>query len=313
MADDYDFASELALWGPDGSHNEPVSLRDAKAYTTSLARRHYENFPVVSWLLPRELHQHFYNVYAFCRWADDLGDEIGDTEQSLRLFGWWREQVADCYAGNTSHPVFVALRLTIEEFSIPGDLFLDLISAFEQDQRILEYESFEQLADYCTRSADPVGRLVLCLCRRYTEEAIVYSDSICTGLQLANFWQDVARDFEIGRVYLPAEDRERFGYTGEMLRSRVTNPEFLQLMEFEVQRAEEFLWNGFPLVAMMPGRLQVDIDLFIHGGLKILSQIRRIGFRVWDTRPKIGKLQFGVLALRCLFRAIGRSWSRRME
>ena len=210
------FAQDLQLYGPQKSALAlPLDRRTAEAYCRTLATSHYENFPMVSWLLPKGLHQHFYNIYAYCRWADDLGDEVGDTKKSLELLAWWRGEVEACFAGQLRHPVFVALKPTIDEFSIPREPFLDLISAFEQDQSICEYDTFEQLRDYCRRSADPVGRLVLSLCRENTDLNVVWSDSICTGLQLANFCQDVARDFAIGRIYLPRADYERFGYHRE--------------------------------------------------------------------------------------------------
>jgi squalene synthase HpnC len=193
--------------------------------------------------------------------------------------------------------VFVALRSTIDEFSIPQQPFEDLISAFEQDQTIREYDTFDQLRDYCRRSADPVGRLVLYLCREHNDQNVAWSDSICTGLQLANFWQDVARDFDIGRIYLPREDYERFGYRRGDFDARRINPPFLDLMKFEVDRARQWLTDGLPLVARLPGRLQVDIDLFARGGLKILQRIERIGYRVWETRPRVTKWDaLGLLA-----------------
>ncbi|MFO0919817.1 MAG: squalene synthase HpnC [Planctomycetaceae bacterium] len=298
--------ADLEIWGPQGSRrSQPPSVAEADAYCRQLATSHYENFPVVSWLLPKELHQHFFNVYAFCRWADDLGDEAGDTRRALELLQWWREETERCYAGECVHPVFVALQPTIDEFQIPRQPFLDLISAFEQDQRVTEYETFDQLRDYCRRSADPVGRLVLLLCRQSTPEHIAWSDSICTGLQLANFWQDVSRDLDIGRIYLPREDRERFAYPREDLHRRVTNDAFLDLMKFEVDRAGDYLRAGLPLVERLPGALQIDIDLFLHGGLRILDRIERIGYRVWDVRPKVTKGDAFRLLLGCLAR---RSW-----
>ena len=267
MSDDLTmFADDLRQWGPDAIGSRPVPSRaEAEAHCRRLATTHYENFPLVSWLLPRALHPHFYNVYAYCRWADDLGDEVGDSQRSLELLGWWRDQLNRCYAGEARHPVFVALRTTIDEFAIPVTPFDDLISAFEQDQRVKEYDTFEQLRDYCRRSADPVGRIVLYLCRQYTDANVAWSDSICTGLQLANFWQDVARDYAIGRIYLPREDRERFGVTREDYDRRQSTPAFVELMRFEVTRAREFLVAGLPLVEHLPGRLQLDIDLFEIG------------------------------------------------
>lgn len=301
----------LDVWGPETARANPVSETDAEAYCRHLAGTHYENFPVVSWLLPRKLHQHFFNVYAFCRWADDLGDEIGDRSRSLELLAWWREELSACYRGQAHHPVFLALRPTISRFEIPEQPFADLISAFEQDQRVTDYETFEQLRDYCRRSADPVGRLVLYLCEAHTPQNAEWSDSVCTGLQLANFWQDVARDLDIGRIYLPREDRERCGYDDEALQSRTTNDAFLQLMEFEVGRARQFLQDGVPLVERMPGRLQIDIELFIRGGLQILWEIERIGYRVWETRPVVSKGRFARLFLSCSARAVARRLRRR--
>ncbi len=299
------FSRDLEVWGPHSSQPTP-NRADAAAYCRILATSHYENFPLVSWLLPKGLHQHFYNVYAYCRWADDLGDEVGDTAKSLELLAWWRGELAGCYAGQTRHPVFVALRGTIDAFSIPKQPFEDLISAFEQDQTIREYDTFERLRDYCRRSADPVGRLVLYLCREFTDENVAWSDSICTGLQLANFWQDVARDFDIGRIYLPREDYERFGYRLEDFHARLINPAFLDLMKFEVDRTRKLLTDGLPLVEQLPGRLQVDIDLFAHGGLRILQRIERIGYRVWETRPKVTKSDAMRLLVGALWRRLWR-------
>ncbi|MGH7199361.1 MAG: squalene synthase HpnC [Planctomycetaceae bacterium] len=298
------FHEDLSRWGPDALPERPPSLAEARAYCRRLAKSHYENFPLASWMLPRRLHQHFFNVYAYCRWSDDLGDEIGDTARSLALLAWWREQLGECYAGTARHPVFVALTETIREFDIPPGPFEDLLSAFEQDQRVTEYETFDQLRDYCRRSADPVGRLVLHLCREHNEPNVGWSDSICTGLQLANFWQDVARDADIGRVYLPREDRQRFGYSDEDLRYRVVNTAFFDLMRFEVERARQFLVGGLPLVERLPGRLRIDIELFARGGLKVLEKIESIGYRVWETRPVVTKREALGLFVRSVVRGI---------
>lgn len=293
------------MYGPSAlSKSVPFDRPTAEAYCRNLATNHYENFPVVSWLLPKPLHQHFYNIYSYCRWADDLGDEIGNPAQSLQLLEWWRGELEACYAGQSRHPVFVALKPTIDEFRIPREPFLDLISAFVQDQSVLEYDSFEQLRDYCRRSADPVGRLVLYLCRSYNEQNVAWSDSICTGLQLANFWQDVARDFDIGRIYLPKEDYVRFGYQRSDFDARRINQPFLDLMKFEVDRARTFLVEGLPLVRQMPGRLQIDIDLFARGGLKILQRIEQIQYRVWQYRPKVTKFDAVGLVAGALWRKL---------
>ncbi|MCC7424175.1 MAG: squalene synthase HpnC [Planctomycetaceae bacterium] len=300
------FEAELDRWGPSATPRAILSLADAQTYCRRLATSHYENFPVVSWLLPKALHQHFYNVYAWCRWADDLGDETGDSTRALEFLGWWRSELANCYAGRPTHPVLIALRPTIDEFAIPPEPFEDLISAFEQDQRVNQYDNFDQLRDYCRRSADPVGRLVLRMCRQHTPENVAWSDSICTGLQLANFWQDVNRDLDIGRIYLPREDRERFRYSESELCERRTTPAFLELMKFEVDRARSFLRDGLPLIPRLPGRLQIDIDLFARGGLKILERIEGIGYRVWERRPKVTKGDAVKLLIGSMLRAAGR-------
>jgi squalene synthase HpnC len=300
------FLTELAHYGPDAIDRRTApSVRDAEAYCRRLATTHYENFPLVSWLLPRRLHRHFYNVYAYCRWADDLGDEVGDRDRSLALLTWWRDELEHCYAGEMRHPVFVALAGTIAEFQIPQQPFADLISAFEQDQRVTEYDTFDQLRDYCRRSADPVGRIVLYLCGQSNEQNAAWSDRICTGLQLANFWQDVARDYDIGRIYLPREDCEQFGYSREEFDRRITNRSFLDLMRFEVDRARQWLREGLPIVEQMPGRLRIDIDLFAHGGLTILDRIEAIGYRVWDQRPVVTKWDAMRLLLGAVCRRIG--------
>jgi squalene synthase HpnC len=304
------FAEHLRTWGPDRTDARPPSVAEAEAYCRRLATSHYENFPLATWLLPRRLHRHFHNVYAFCRWADDLGDEVGDPARSLQLLGWWRRELQACAAGEATHPVFVALRGTMTEFRIPTEPFADLISAFEQDQHVREYATIDDLRDYCRRSADPVGRIVLHLIGAHDGPNVAWSDSICTGLQLANFWQDVARDADIGRTYLPRADRERFGYADADLAARATTPAFLELMRFEVDRARELLEAGLPLVDRLRGRVQVDIELFARGGLCLLERIGRIGYRVWDRRPQVTKGDVARLFAGCTLRAVGRGTKR---
>lgn len=297
------FLQEVDHWQ---NAKEVPSLTEAEAYCAKLATSHYENFPVVSWVLPKRLHQHFYNVYAYCRWADDLGDEVGSTIRALELLNWWRSELNDCYVGRVRHPVFVALRQTILQFDIPIDPFADLISAFEQDQIVCEYDTFDQLLDYCRRSANPVGRLVLRLAQCDSPKNIEWSDSICTGLQLANFWQDVARDAAIGRVYLPREDRETFRYSDEQRQLGRSTPEFATLLRFEVDRARGFLEAGRPLVSQVPRWLEVEIDLFIQGGLQILKEIETIRYSVWEVRPKVSKWAMAQMFMGSLLR-----WTKR--
>jgi squalene synthase HpnC len=300
------FAVELARFGPERSFG-PVSLADARSYCSHFARTHYENFTVASLLLPRRLLQHFHNVYAYCRWADDLADEAGGGSRALGLLGWWKEELVRCYDAEPTHPVMIALQDTIHRFRIPREPFLDLLFAFEQDQLVKRYQTYEQVLDYCRFSANPVGRLVLYLCEAFSEENAALSDPICTALQLANFWQDVARDFDIGRVYLPAEDRQRFGYSDDDLEHRRFTPQFVELMRFEVERTRDLFYRGMPLVERMSPDVRVDIELFIQGGLAILRKIDRAGYNVWQTRPVLSKwdkarLLAGTLARRWLAR-----------
>lgn len=294
---------QVATWYPLSEQAPTYDLVAAERYTFELATSHYENFPLASWFLPKRLHQHFYNVYGFCRWADDLSDEMGDCEQAAQLLSWWRDELQACYHGEARHPVFVALVPTIERFQIPIEPFEHLIQAFEQDQVVTEYQSFEQVLDYCQRSANPVGRLVLMLCERATPENVALSDSICTGLQLANFWQDVARDLEIPRVYLPTQDCQQYGYSRDELFAKKTTPAFLELMKFQVERSREFFRQGLPLVSRLPARLQVDIELFARGGMCILDRIEQIDFRVLETRPLVSKWDVMRLFTRCLISA----------
>src|SRR5215469_4904574 len=187
------------------------SLTEAQQYCVRLATSHYENFPVVTWFLPKHLHQHFYNVYAYCRISDDLGDEVGDKQQSLSLLNQWEAELQQCYSGAPRHPVFVALRETVREFDIPQHEFSDLLTAFRQDQRVTRFPTFDDVLAYCHYSANPVGHLVLYLCGYCDAERQQLSDYTCTALQLANFWQDVATDFAKDRIYLPLDSMAKFG------------------------------------------------------------------------------------------------------
>jgi squalene synthase HpnC len=281
------FTEDLRRFGPEGS--EPVSRDEALAYCALLTATHYENFSVVTWLTPREHRPAFQSIYAFCRWSDDLGDEPGDPALSLRLLDWWRGELRAMYQGRTSHPVMIALAQTVSRYAIPIDPFEALINAFVQDQSVVEYESFAQLIDYCARSANPVGHLVLHVAGAFDDENARLSDATCTALQLANFWQDVARDLAIGRIYLPREDRDRFGYPETDLRALRFTPAFAALLKFEVERTRRMFEAGQALVPRISGPLAVDIDLFSRGGLAILDRIEARGFDVLSARPALSK------------------------
>jgi squalene synthase HpnC len=297
------FAAQLARFGPDSRH-PPVSLAQAHAYCTRLARGHSENFHVASLLLPRRLLRPFHTVYAWCRWADDLADEAGGGQRALDLLRWWRSELLACYGGSPRHPVVVALQRTIAAFGIPREPFLDLLFAFEQDQLVNRYATYEQLLDYCRYSANPVGRLVLHLCGVFDESRAALSDHVCTALQLANHWQDVARDLSIGRVYLPEEDRRRFGVAEADLAARRFTPGFAVLMRFEVDRTRDLFYRGYPLVERMPAQLRPDVELFIEGGLAVLDQIEKAGFDVLSRRPAVAKWRKGWLLAGALWRRL---------
>ena len=284
------------------------TVPQAEAYTRWLATHHYENFHVVSWLLPKRLHRDFYNVYAYCRWADDLGDEMGDTAESLRLLAWWREGLQAMYAGRAAHPVFVALGGTVKRHAIPQQPFDDLIRAFEQDQTVTRYRNWEELFGYCRCSANPVGRLVLYLCGYSDAERQRLSDATCTALQLANFWQDVTVDWEKGRVYIPLEALERHGSSAEEIAARRATPGFVAAMRDVVDRARALFLEGLPLAGMVDRRLAVDIELFSRGGMRVLDKIAAQGYDVLSRRPAISKTErvwilLGTLARAALARA----------
>ncbi|MFO0958704.1 MAG: squalene synthase HpnC [Isosphaeraceae bacterium] len=297
------FSDDLRRYGPDSS--ERPTLEEARAYCARLTASHYENFSVVTWLTPKPLRAAFRAIYSYCRWSDDLGDEVGDRDRSKELLAWWRRELSAMYAGEARHPVMIALAEVVREFEIPADPFLALISAFEQDQEVVDYDSYPQLLDYCTRSADPVGHLVLYLGRCYEEANAALSNRTCTALQLANFWQDVGRDLDIGRVYLPREDRDRFGVAESELRARKFTPEFGRLLEFEVARTRELFHQGWPLVSRIPRELAIDVDLFTRGGLAILDRIGSAGYDVLSSRPKLSKAAKGRLLMRALASKFG--------
>ena len=278
------------------------TIDESLAYTRWLATHHYENFHVVSFLLPKRLHQDFYNVYAFCRWADDLADEIGDPRESLRLLAWWRTELQAMYAGQPSHPVFVALQSTAARHYLLQETFDDLIKAFEQDQVVTRYRNFEELFQYCRYSANPVGRLVLGLCGYRDAARQELSDATCTALQLANFWQDVIVDLEKDRVYLPLDVLARHGYPVEALFERRFDDRFRDAMKESTGVARELFLKGLPLAGQVDRRLAIDLELFSRGGLKILEKIEQQNYNVLRSRPSISKVERVGLLLGALTR-----------
>ena len=279
------------------------TVDEAEAYTHWLATHHYENFHVVSVLLPKRLRQDFYNVYSFCRWADDLGDEIGDTRESLRLLEWWGKELDRMYEGNASHPVFAALAGTAQKYGIPKQPFADLIRAFVQDQTVTRYAGWEGVLDYCVYSANPVGRLVLYLCGYSDAGRQRLSDATCTALQLANFWQDVTIDLQKDRIYLPLDLLARQGYTEAELFAHKFDARFREVMREAVVKAREFFEQGLPLAQTVDLRLSVDLELFSLGGMRVLEKIESLGYDVLTQRPAISKVERVAL----LFRAVARA------
>ncbi len=305
----------LRWYGPITS-GPAVSPEQALDYCRGLANSHYENFSILSALVPEDLRDDFAAVYAFCRWSDDLGDETGHTlaarAQSMALLNWWEDQLDLCFDGLAEHPVFIALRRVIDRHSVPKKPFADLICAFKQDQSLRHYQTWDQVLDYCARSANPVGRIVLHLggYRDTPENAQRYrlSDATCTALQLTNFWQDVRRDLiERDRVYIPLAD---CGLTLAQLRDwmlRDDDPEarvpFIRAMHPLVDKTRALFDEGHPLPGLLDGRISPMVWLFGAGGRSVLRSVERIGCAtLWD-RPRLTRFTKAALVGRAYLRA----------
>ncbi len=276
------------------------TLAEARAWCRRLTESHYENFQVASVFLPARLRPHFHAVYAYCRVSDDLGDEVPDPAQALALLDWWGGQLRLCWQGEATHPVFVALRETVEACRLPIEPFADLLAAFRQDQTQNRFATIEDLLGYCRFSANPVGRIVLLLAGYSDEERFRLSDQTCTALQLANFWQDVRVDLAKGRVYLPQADMARFKATDAMLAEPRANEAVRELLRYEVGYTRVLFKAGLPLIRMVDRELAVDLDLFSRGGLAILGAIERQGYDVLRARPSLSKPRKAALLLRAL-------------
>ena len=271
--------------------DENISLLEAQRYCRRVARTHYENFTVGSLLLPRELRQHIYNIYAYARAADDFADEVLSDEESLAKLADWECKLEACYNGEANHPVFVALADTVQRFQISITPFRNLLQAFRQDRVIKRYHTFDDLLGYCQNSANPVGHIFLYLFRYREPELISYADAICTALQLTNFWQDIAIDLQKGRIYIPLEDMSNFGYSEAELTQHIYNENFRRLLEFEVERTQELFDRGKGLILRTGKNIELEIRLFISGGEGILQALRKNQYDVFRQRPKLSKLQ----------------------
>jgi squalene synthase HpnC len=267
------------------------TLVDAQAWCKTLATTHYENFHVATYFLPKALRSHFHSVYAFCRTSDDLGDEVADTATAKRLLATWRAMLHQCFTRPEAsrHPLFVALQPTIASRTLPIEPFDDLISAFEQDQVYTHHESLATLEQYSRYSANPVGRLVLLVSGYRSEELMLLSDDICTGLQLANFYQDIVEDRQRGRRYIPADAMQRFHVTDDQLIHRSFDANVRAMMEFLVADARARLNRGRRIVTLVDRDLSATLSLFVKGGLAILDAIESQGYDTLRARPVVTK------------------------
>jgi squalene synthase HpnC len=297
------FLHELDEWGPFSVKS--ASLTQANTYCEQLAKSHYENFSVASFLVPRRLRQHFYNIYAYCRWSDDLADEVGDSAKSRELLNWWQGLLTDCYAGKVRHPVFVALRSTLDQYPIPIEPFANLLSAFLQDQSVSRYADDATLMDYCNRSANPVGRIILALAKVDDPQCLVWSDHICTGLQRANFCQDVKRDALIDRIYLPQSRWQQFSLDEPEILAGVATSNLKACLQAWVNDTRQLFYAGRPLLKAVPRWLGRDLQLFVRGGLAILDAIEKNKFDVWSKRIELNRWsKLRIVAMACLTSSI---------
>ncbi|MSP78049.1 MAG: squalene synthase HpnC [Dehalococcoidia bacterium] len=277
-----------------GTGASAAAVDEAYKGCLALLGYHYENFSIATWFLPKHLVPHIAAIYAFARAVDDLGDEaVGDRLAQLDA---WEQDFLQCYGGQPQHPYLVALQQTIATFDIPREPFLKLVQANRMDQAINRYPTFKDLLVYCENSANSVGHLALYVFGFRDADRQRLSDATCTALQLANFWQDVRRDYAMGRIYIPQEDLARFGCTEAELARDAASAEFLRLLEFEVNRARELFRQGLPLVRMVPGKLRLDLALFSRGGMSVLDAIERQGYDVLKQRPTVSKARKAWLA-----------------
>ena len=279
-------------------------IDEAFAYCQNMARSHYENFPVASMVIPRERRPYVAAIYAFARTADDFADE-GDLppHERLRRLEEWGEQLRRCYEGETTGPIFVALGETASRTGLPREPLDALLQAFRMDVTTRRFIRFEDVLYYCRHSANPIGYLVLHLFGEVSGRTVPLSDAICTGLQLTNFWQDLSVDWRKGRLYVPLEDLDRFGYTESELAQGIVDERFRRMLAFEVERAREYLLNGIPLLDLVSSaRLRFELSLTIRGGLAILEAVRAIGYDVIHRRPSLSTMHKAGILLRTLLR-----------
>lgn len=288
---------QLNTYGPE--HCETLSVEQARVWCRRLALGRYENFSVLSCLVPTHLRDDFAAVYAFCRWADDLGDEIGDRQRALELLAWWRRELQQCFAGEPRHPVFIALHPTIQTHNLPIQPFDDLIRAFEMDQTATRYETWDQLIGYCRLSADPVGRLVLMVCGEARDESLFsLSDAVCTALQLTNHWQDVKRDIlDRDRIYIPSELNHIRDFEQRLIASArqgyAVDHQFLTESREVIRECVARTWPLFERGLALPANLKPQtrpiVQLLASGGHRVLRLIEMWDYETVLHRPVLSK------------------------
>ncbi|MEZ4704659.1 MAG: squalene synthase HpnC [Bdellovibrionota bacterium] len=278
-----------------------ISLQEfSEASYVDAVNDHYENFPVGSALISKDLRVHVRAIYAFARTADDFADEAKFAGKRMQLLSLWRQELSRCTTEKSSLAVFQSLGRTLRQTKMPIQWFHDLLDAFEQDVTKSRYQSFEELLDYSKKSANPIGRMILWLHDYRNEAAFDYSDSICTALQLTNFWQDVAVDANKDRVYLPKKEMDLFGYKEKELFLSQKNEAFENLLENLIKKTQILFERGRPLIDLVEGRLRYELRLTYCGGTRILEKIRRNDYDVFDQRPTLGAVDKVLLAYRSL-------------
>lgn len=277
-----------------------METRLENAYKNSLtfAKSHYENFPVVLFTIPKEIRKHIAVVYQFARQADDIADEGNfATETRLEKLNEYENDFNLSLNGTPKNDFWLALKNTIEKFSIEEKLFLDLISAFKQDVIKNRYETFEELLDYCSRSANPVGRILLKIFNVNNIEAITASDKICTALQLTNFYQDISIDILKNRIYLPKEKMKLFGVEEQQIKNKIADENFKRLLKTLLEESKIMFEEGKNIHRYIPINFQLQMKMTILGGEKILEKISLIDYDVFNKRPKLSKKDFAIILL----------------
>ena len=285
-------------------NNDSKIIEAGEHLSRSAAQGHYENFSIGVFLLPKRLRQDLFNVYAFCRSADDIADELTEGIDPITALDRYEQLFDDAVDGRTSDPIFAALGSTIRRRNLSLEPFRNLLKAFRLDLVKTRWTDWNDLREYTRYSADPVGRIVLELCDQSQPEFFALSDNICTALQLANHWQDVGEDWERGRIYIPQEDMNKFGVTEQQIAQRQFNEQFQRLMEFEVRRARELFREGRPLIEMVGKPLNAQLFLYWRGGMAALDAVERIGYDVLNYPARVGRSAKFKIAINYLWRRL---------